>query len=346
MQKLSILTLLAVFAASAVILVQYPQGLLQGADDRTSQTAPGAAAAASEGDAPASSTTVPGESADAVDLIHQAKQRLFGYTSVKATLREFVALGDRRFEAEGSYVAGPFNPLPQLRLEYHVRAGNTVATLLEVCDGQILRTQRTIQRLDGASAGTGKAGTVGEPEISVTRRDVRKILAAVQKEGTTPEAIVQAELGIGGLPALLTSLERAMVFDSVRQEPLGGRECHVVQGRWRPEFLETLQSQFAKYGRNVETFLPEFVRIHLDAESLFPVRISYWPKQTDDGRKLPPLLTLEFTDIHLNEPVNPLLFEYVRPQGVDEAEVTDQFLEAIRATSRDKQEGKTPPPTP
>ncbi len=275
-----------------------------------------------------------GHSSQAAELLHAAKQRLFSLTSVQADLREFVVLGERRFEAVGRYVAGPFNPLPQLRLEYQVRAGDTEGLLLEVCDGQILRSQRTIRRITPEEPATSSGGgsSAQAPEVTVTRRDVRKILEAVQKHGPTPETILQAELGIGGLPALLTSIERAMVFESVREEPLAGRRCYVLHGRWRPEFLAELQRQFALFRRDVDPYLPESVRIHLDAELMFPLRLTYWPRPAADGRELPPTLTLEFTNIRLNEPVPPELFEFVS-NGADESDVTNDFIEAIRAAA-------------
>ena len=307
--------------------MHWPVDQLHGADDPAAAP-PASAGTPSAGESPATPSN------PASELLREARKRLFSYTSVRASLREFVALGDRRFEAEGTYVAGPFNPLPQLRLEYQVRVGNTVGTLLEVCDGQILHTQRSLERVDAAVT----EGEAPKPEITVTRRDVRKILDEVHKHGATPETILQAELGIGGLPALLTSIDRVMDFQAIKEEPLGGRKCYLLQGTWKPKFLTDLQAQFAAFGRNVQTFVPETVRIHLDGETLFPVRIAYWPPPATEGPARPPLLTLEFTDVRINEQVSPLLFEYVST-GANETDITKQFIEAIRTAAN-------PPTTP
>lgn len=321
MQNLPRLTFLSILAATTLALAPYfGDRWLVAAD-------PALAAPEAVTDTPAAEAAA--AAADpAVELLRESRKRLFSYTSVRASLREFVALGDRRFEAEGTYIAGPFNPLPQLRLEYQVRVGNTVGTLLEVCDGQILHTQRTLERVDAAVTG----GEPPQSEITVTRRDVRKILDEVHKNGATPATILQAELGLGGLPALLTSIERVMDFQGVKEEPLGGRKCYLLQGTWKPKFLTDLQTQFAHFGRNVQSFVPETVRIHLDGETLFPVRIAYWPPPASEGPARPALLTLEFTDIHLNEQVSPLLFEYVSA-GADETDITKQFIEAIRTAA-------------
>jgi hypothetical protein len=258
--------------------------------------------------------------------VHEARDRLFGYSSVSATIREFVALGDRRFEADGSYLAGPFAPMPHLRVEYLMRFGNTEGSIVEVCDGQILRTMRTIRRLDLPADASEEQKT---PEIVITRRDLQEILEAVQEHGTTPEAILQAELGIGGLPALLTALENTMRFESVMPETLGDRPCRVVRARWKPEFLVELETQFRYFGRDLKPYLPDHARIHFDEETLFPVRITYWPTPGPSGSSGTPLLTLEFTDIRLNEPISQTAFVLETPAGLDERDVTEDFVRAI-----------------
>ncbi|MFV0443689.1 MAG: hypothetical protein ACK5Q5_08975 [Planctomycetaceae bacterium] len=264
--------------------------------------------------------------AEAAEMLKAARQRLFGYSSVQANLREFVALGDRRFSAEGRYVSGPYTPYPQLRLEYQVRVGNTVGTLLEVCDGQILHTERSLRRIDAAATNAEPP----KPEVSVIRRDIRAIFDAISKHGVTPESMLQVELGIGGLPSLLASIERVMVFTAIEEEPLGGRNCYRLHGVWKAEYLAQLQSQFQVFGRSVQSYVPESLRIHFDAETLFPVRIAYWPPPASEGAARPPLLTLELTDIRLNEPVNATLFEY-HSTGADETDTTQDYIKAIQA---------------
>ncbi|MEZ6064267.1 MAG: hypothetical protein R3B90_00835 [Planctomycetaceae bacterium] len=269
-------------------------------------------------------------SAEAAAIVDDARERLFKHQSVRANVREFVALGNRRFQVEGRYLAGPYSPLPHLRIEYTMRVGDTTGTLVEVCDGQILRTMRTIER---QGQPTGDEDEDAPPVTEVTRRDVEKIIEAVRENGASPQTVLQAELGIGGLPALLTSIERAMVFHSVAQESLGDRPCHVVTASWKPEFLAGLQQQFQVFGRNLDDYLPDHARIHFDRETMFPVRVSYLTK--DGGKEAPSvaLLTLEFTDIRLNEPVEMSAFELETPKDLEEQDVTEQYIQAIRGAA-------------
>lgn len=269
----------------------------------------------------------PQPSKEAEDLIREAKNRLFAYSSVQAKIREYVSLGDRRFEAEGTYLAGPFDPLPKLRVEYHVRVGNTEGRLLEVCDGQILRSMRSIDRVKGAPPALAKEAG---PAVQVTRRDVKQILEAVYEAGSSPDAVLKAELGLGGLPALLASLERSMILEAVREDTVGSRTYKAVQGRWTEKFVQQLRVQFEQFGRAPDAFLPSLVRIYLDPETLFPVRVVYWNEVPGRTPPLFPILTLEFSEIRLNEPVPEDAFQFVRPADVAEEDVTVQYIEAIK----------------
>ena len=150
---------------------------------------PEAGKAAEAGDQPAAAEPVVDASSDPTELIEAARKRLVGYKSIKARLVEAVALGDRRFRASGSYLQGTNL---KLRLEYQVTVGATEASLLEVCDGYVLWSRHTI---------------AGRPRI--TRRDVRQILNAATATPKSMEAMLIAELGLGGLPALMASIQCA-----------------------------------------------------------------------------------------------------------------------------------------
>ncbi len=64
---------------------------------------------------------------------------------MQADLIQKVTVLDRTMEAEGKYISGA--PYPKLRLEYRIRVGTMQGSLLEVCDGQILHTEKTVGRV-------------------------------------------------------------------------------------------------------------------------------------------------------------------------------------------------------
>ncbi len=267
------------------------------------------------------------ESRQAQALIQQAKTNLFNLKSVQADIRQVVTLGERRFQAEGSYLTGPF---PRLRLEYRIRAGNTLGILLEVCDGQILHSQKSIQRLPLNNPADEEQAAA---DILVTRRDIVKILEATSKAGGSPATVLQAELGLGGLPALLASLERSMQFTEIREELHHGKRYRVVIGQWKPPQAEMVKAQLGRLGISPHPFLPDEVRIFFNSETLFPERILYLKAPEDAPNRKLPLMALEFTHIRINEPISSLAFDYVKPANVDEDDITEDYLKTIRQTT-------------
>jgi hypothetical protein len=320
MQKFAILTCVAVVAVwsyqdrSRFALALQDQGT----------TPAETQAAAPEGDAQAVPGS-PGEasgSPEAVGLLRNARDRLYGYRSVRARLTELAQFGERRFTAEGRYVAGPF---PTLRLEFEVRLGDTVGSLLEVCDGQVLRTRKEVRK--AAPAGAPAPPT---PQVQVTRKDVQQILNATRRGDTPPEAVLSAELGIGGLPALLASLERTTDFDVQRKDEHQGRSYVVIQGQWKPDYLEKLKAQLGAAVQTAAMFVPDQVRVYFDQETMFPTRILYLKQASATPRTFRPMLTLEFTDVVLNEEVNPEEFRFPL-RGIDEVDETSDYLRMIEA---------------
>jgi hypothetical protein len=325
MQKFAIFTVFVVCGISVV------SGL-----ERTSQAQPeeqkpvpeesaAAVDAAPETAKPTEPPPDPDVAAAAAKLLRDARDRLYARESVKATLVERSTLGNRRFSAEGRYVSGRF---PRLRLEYRVRVGDSEGILTEVCDGQVLRTSKEIRRTrePGSNAPTAKP-----TEIQVTRKDVEKILHATELGDVPPEAVLQAELSLGGVPTLLASLERTMQFDARRQEVYQNRPFIVIQGHWKNEYLQKLQKQLGQSLQAFTPFMPEEVRIYFDEETLFPMRILYLKQATEQPKTFRAILSLEFTDVELDQPVDPQEFRYVPPREVDVPEVdeTALYLKAI-----------------
>ncbi len=337
MQKFAILTCVAAIAvwghqergrfalAWQKDQVTTPAATQTAAPEADAKTQPGSALASR----PAEGTSA---SSEAVELLRNARDRLYAYRSVRAKLSEQAQFGERRFTAEGRYVAGPF---PTLRLEFEVRLGDTVGSLLEVCDGQVLRTRKEVRKAtpEGAPAPPN-------PQVQVTRKDVQQILTATRKGDTPPEAVLSAELGIGGLPALLASLERTTDFNVQRTDDYQGRTFVVIQGQWKPDYLEKLKAQLGAAVQTAGMFVPDQVRVYFDQETLFPTRILYLKQASATPRTFRPMLTLEFTDVVLNEEVNPEEFRFPL-RGIDEVDETNEFLRMIE-TARTAPTPSTP----
>ncbi len=274
------------------------------------------------------------EVAQADSLLEEARHRLEDRQSLQAELRQEIQVGDRKLTAEGLYISG--TPYPKLRLEYRVRVGTMQGSLLEVCDGQILHTEKSI----------GRAGDKA-PERQFTRRDVQRILAARDTSLNLPVASQGAELGIGGLPAMLASIDRCMVGKRVTEEEFDGKLCRVFHGAWDQEVLRKFDAALGSSKATVVPFFPDRVRIFFEAETSVPLKIVYLKNEVDESGKVTgqrALMTLEFRNIQVDQPVSPDTFKYVLPEKAEEIDRTNEFVEIIKQSDAAFQGGNRPAP--
>ncbi|MBM3968827.1 MAG: hypothetical protein FJ302_03045 [Planctomycetes bacterium] len=247
------------------------------------------------------------ESPEAKGALDQARQRLLSYQSIQAKLVETVALANRRFIVNGSYLQAGGGDL-RLRLEFQVKVGDTEGSILEVCDGQVLWTRH-------------KVG--GDTRIS--RRDVRQILQAAADNGLS-DNLITVELGFGGLPGLLASIGKSIQFDQYKEDTADGRKLIVIEGGWKLEMLKFWQGD--KFHEPLPDYVPARIRLYLDGESLFPRRILYLRRNADN--QLRPKVSLDFSEIETDTVIPPTKFKFVPPEGVFPEDLTPQFLDQIK----------------
>lgn len=264
------------------------------------------------------------DSERAAELFQQARERLFEHASVQANMSQLVSLGTYKFRSSGAYMAGEDF---RYRLEYQVELADLQGSFLEVCDGQILHTRRQIAKAEGTAL------TAAAAEVELTRRDIQRILRETRDNLDVPEALHAAEIGLGGLPAVLASLERSMIFDAVREETLGGRDYFVLQGTWSEEHRGELMEGLGGVAGQIAGFLPDLVRIYLERETLFPERFVYLKRISEERQSYRPMLTVEFTDVTLGESLPAQAFIYVAPPGMEERDETAFFLQMIRSAT-------------
>jgi hypothetical protein len=278
-----------------------------------SSTPPKAAAAKSPTPTPLQAAPLP---SDPGEVLRIARERLTGnrekqspndVQSIRARIVERVAISGRKFRLEGSYLQGTDL---RLRLELKVVSENPDSridgTLLEVCDGTIL----------WANYQVGK-------EKRITRRDVSQILNASKTNGQINFSTV--ELGLGGLPALLASLDRWMKFESVTQEEINGKKFTVLGGVWKDACLKVLLDKMSK--QHLPEHVPDSVRIYLEPDLLFPRRIAFLKHR---GSQVEPLVELDLLDIHINGPMDEHQFEYAPPDGARPVDVTTEYVQQLQ----------------
>jgi outer membrane lipoprotein-sorting protein len=261
----------------------------------------------------------------AEEVFQQARERLFEHESVQAKMSQLVSLGEYKFRSSGAYLAGEGF---KYRLEYQVELADLQGSFLEVSDGQILHTRKQITQAEGTSL------TAAAAEVELTRRDIQRILRETRENLDVPEALHAAEIGLGGLPAILASLERSMTFDAVREQTLDGRDYTVLQGAWDEERRDELMEGLGGVAGQIAGFMPDLVRVYFERETLFPERFVYLKLISEERQSYRPMLTIEFTEVKLGESLPAQAFIYVAPPGMEERDETAFFLQMIRSAAQ------------
>lgn len=256
-----------------------------------------------------------GSPPEASALLRQSRDNLAGFRTLKAKMVETAEFGPRRFKAEGIYLQGVDH---RVRVDVEVSIGENKGRLLQVSDGEVLWTIYDVG-----------------PQLRITRRDVNQILAAT--EGAEARATELAELGLGGLPALLTSIERSNDFQPTQTATIEGRKFYVLQGAWKPEVRQQFQAKAQSLPvpttepRPLPPHVPDLIRVYLDSETLFPYRIRYLKQiAAAPGAEPAPILTLDFRDIVVNASLDPSEFRYTPPAEAEVADITSFYLQKIR----------------
>lgn len=279
-----------------------------------SDAASNGANAAATNPATEPATVTPAPETDAATLLQESRDTLAGYRTLTARMSEVVEFGPRRLKADGRYLQGAGN---RVRIELEIAVGANKGSLLQVSDGDILYTVY----------GTG-------PTPRITRRDVKQILAAAK--GPQAKSMISAELGLGGLPALLAAIEQTMDFGPVQKTAIENREFFVLEGVWKAALAQQFQQQAQQLPtpttepRPLPSHIPDMVRLYLDAETRFPYRVRYLKKSTAAGVAPVPILTIDFSDIVVNASLDPIEFRYSAPQDVQVNDITQMYLQQIQ----------------
>lgn len=270
------------------------------------------------------------QNAEALQFVQAARAKLFTHETVQAEFTQRVALGDYRFQSHGRYISGEGF---RSRIEYQVQLGELEGLFLEVCDGQILHTRRQIQKQRKGPAETAA------PQLELSRRDIQKILRETQQHLDKPEAVRAAEIGIGGLPAILASLERTMIFESLEQRENNGTPITIVQARWNAAEKGKLLTGMGGMASQMDQFFPDRVRLTFNSETLFPLEFQYLKKITGEVATYKPILTVAFQKVVLNQSVSPQQFSYIPPPGMEERDETAVYIQAIQQAAAEDGKG-------
>lgn len=261
------------------------------------------------------------ETIRAREILQSASDKLKSHASVRANMTEKVSMQTNSFTAKGSYLQGQNL---QLRMEFTVELRAQKASLLEVCDGQVLWSRHDLGEKD---------------QTQITRRDVRQILKAAETaeqqlktgdEKAQFNASIIADLGIGGLPALIAAFAKDYDFTKVTDGKIDDRDVTTLEGTWNTRYREMWLGPKSKDKTPppLPIYIPDLVRISLDKETEFPRRIEYL--KTLPGQSVPStIMTVEFTKVVFDAKVNRDDFVFIPPESPPVMDVTQMYLQRL-----------------
>ena len=248
--------------------------------------------------------------------LEDARERLINYRSLKADIVQTVRIGSRRFRIKGQYLHGGSDL--KLRLEYDLQIGSTKAHLLEICDGQILRTHIKVGDTD-----------------RVTRRNVRQILDTASRSTDSSANLLNGELGLGGLRGLLASIQKSVQIDKQWEQDAASQTFVVVEGGWKSGFRKRfLGANADDLNASLPTYVPDKVRIYLEQESLFPRRILYLKRDASDVYH--PMVSIDFVTVETNIDLPEEAFIFTPPKNVTQEDITESYVRQFTEPSTEK----------
>ncbi|MCA9046060.1 MAG: hypothetical protein KDA69_17155 [Planctomycetaceae bacterium] len=261
----------------------------------------------------------------AQQVLNEARELLFTSPAIRAKVTQTAQFGEFRVRSEGNYRCKPGF---RYRLQYTVQLDELEGQFLEISDGNVLHTVRT---LVPRNAGLEEA----QDDVEVTRRDIQRIKREISKHLGNQEAEKAAEVGLGGLPSILASLDRTMGFDQVVEGKIGDRPVTTIQGAWRADRRNEILSQLGPIGNQLDPLIPDLVRVAIDMETKFPVRIQYLKKTEAESATYTPMLTLAFSDVRFGAAaeVDDFDFSYIHPPNLQVIDRTPEYIELIKQST-------------
>ena len=319
-------TLLAVSAAAFAtgVLWQVPQPLFAG--PQQDETADSAAEDAAPQLKPVD--------VKAADVLTSVSEKLDSVDSLSCDLHETIVFSGQRFYAVGRYVQASGN---RMRLEFRIfptRATRASDAAHFELDGEPeptdeLKPTGSLQQVSDGSVLWSLWDNAGIRKL--TRRNIQQIIDAIPETGSYKADRLLEDLGVGGLQTLLARIQQSMDFGTVREQMVGEDRFLVLSGKWsdksRKEMFDTEDPDAP-----LPDYIPDYVRIYIDADASLPRRIQYLKRFPDPSQNLVrPLVTLDLRGVSLNEEVSDGLFTLqVDDEGLVEEDLTPKVIDTIK----------------
>ena len=263
-------------------------------------------------------------------------EKLNELDTLSCDLSQTVILSGQRLAAAGKYMQAAGN---RRRLEYRLFSVQPVTTDDVARMAIDARPEDTTEAKMTASLLQVSDGSVlwslwtNGDQKQLTRRNIRQIVEAANNIPNYSAAKSLQDLGVGGLQTLMAQLQAGMDFGMVREQERSGTKLLILSGRWsakaRKEYFQLPDDPNAQ----LPDYIPDYVRIYIDADANLPRRIQYLKKHPNPEQKqVLPLVTIDLRNIVLNTEIDEAVFTFRQPDGaaLPEIDLTSQVIEGLK----------------
>ena len=302
---------------------------------------PAAATPAATDSQPPAETPAPGKAAApdpnlpaADEILTQLRTKLEGLDSLRCELHQTSLISGMKLTARGKYLEASGNRVNLQFMIFPMVAEKADDAKQLALDGEAAPVDETQNRgiLNQVSDGSVLSTLWKNGDMQrVSRRDITSILAAAEATKAYDVKNAAMDLGVGGLRGLVSRLQTMMEFAPVKSITVGDRKVYEVTGRWseriRKEVFKVPEGSVV----DPRPHVPEYTRVYVDAETMLPRRIQFLKRSMDPTAKMVrPLITLDFRNLVINEPVDDQAFVFKTPEKAVEVDETENVIQMIQ----------------
>lgn len=272
----------------------------------------GQAAAKEAAPAPAPPPDEPETDAD--KFVKKAADAIDAVQYVDAKIQQTIRISEQSITSKGVYKKAPGY---KARFELDVDLGEATGKRLVVSDGSIGYWYRKVLEVE---------------ELQLI--EIAKIIDLIEKKDLPQpnKRRVLAQLPIVQSGDMLRGYLGSVTFTKLSEKTIGEQEKRkvvVVEGHWRKKAIDALTGRpgvadLESLGAN----LPQYVRLYIDAETSWPLKIELFRRDKEAEWK--PVFTLEFPSVVIGKKIPDSEFAWKPPEKLTATNVTNEWLSFLQ----------------
>lgn len=278
----------------------------------------------------------------ASQVFAEIAEKLDDAEALSCSLRQTILLSGQKFVAAGEYRQSSGN---RMRLEYRIfpysawRSTDAAAAKLDAKPEDLTKLKETGSLSQVSDGSVLWSYWINGDAKRLSRRNISEILEAAESTADYSTARMLQDLGVGGLQTLTSKLQTGMDFGAVQEQQVGDTKLYVLSGRWNEKTLKDVFKLQEDLTAPLPDYIPDYVRVYVDAGSMLPRRIQYLKRHPDSKqKKVRPLVTLDLRNINLQAKFSNDTFTFTRPdeKDLEETDLTPQVIESLKRMAEAK----------